>query len=359
MADIPLQIFDVKFYGAVADGVTDDTVSIQSAINACVEAGGGTVLFQFSENPYVISGPLLTSVSGVNPNCQLYFPLVTLSNKMVTVRLLGEVKPNFSSEGVEAAPRNQQGVILESKIQGTGTLPTVIGMPWSNSGVTGMRNYITIMLENMIVRTSTKSGNTDIAGTMSAVNLERACQAYITNFKADVSSALVQTVEPTNATYGLILPNQGNKAEIVFSGNVFVEGYKYGIKACEHLTAHQIIIAGCANGIEIPAGDHMVTILHYCCELNKNNILVNGKMNINIFSYETEHYVPGDLGFIVLPSRWYNYVKDIDWLAGTDYVNITHSNVKNSGGAVGTFSAHASAKYNIQYGVGNKATTNV
>src|SRR5262249_44281655 len=37
--------FDVRQFGAKADGVRLDTVSIQSAMDACAQAGGGTVLF--------------------------------------------------------------------------------------------------------------------------------------------------------------------------------------------------------------------------------------------------------------------------------------------------------------------------
>lgn len=51
----PLGIYNVKFYGAKGDGVTDDTLAIQEAITAC-QVTGGTVLFPPGE--YLISAPL-------------------------------------------------------------------------------------------------------------------------------------------------------------------------------------------------------------------------------------------------------------------------------------------------------------
>ena len=53
------QIFDVKNYGAVANGVTNVTAAVQAAVAACHAQGGGTVLF--TEGKYVLATVFLKS----------------------------------------------------------------------------------------------------------------------------------------------------------------------------------------------------------------------------------------------------------------------------------------------------------
>lgn len=61
-------VFSVKAYGAVGDGVADDTTAIQNALNA-VPASGGTVVFP--SGTYKVSAPLVvksyTHVRGMEP----------------------------------------------------------------------------------------------------------------------------------------------------------------------------------------------------------------------------------------------------------------------------------------------------
>lgn len=56
-------VVSVKDFGAVGDGVTDDTAAIQAAINACYSAGGGYVTFP--------SGTFLTSNTTLKAGVQL------------------------------------------------------------------------------------------------------------------------------------------------------------------------------------------------------------------------------------------------------------------------------------------------
>ena len=53
------QIFDIRNYGAVADGVTNVTAAVQAAVDACHQQGGGTVLF--TEGKYVLGTVFLKS----------------------------------------------------------------------------------------------------------------------------------------------------------------------------------------------------------------------------------------------------------------------------------------------------------
>lgn len=84
--------FPVEWFGAKGDGVTDDTGAIQSAINAAVAAGGGSVLFKVAR--YFTTGTFLVpdgvvlcgtvegpfDVKGVDPALTAIAPTLLVTN---------------------------------------------------------------------------------------------------------------------------------------------------------------------------------------------------------------------------------------------------------------------------------------
>ena len=84
--------FPVEWFGAKGDGVTDDTGAIQSAINAAVAAGGGSVLFKVAR--YFTTGTFLVpdgvvlcgtvegpfDVNGVDPAQTAIAPTLLVTN---------------------------------------------------------------------------------------------------------------------------------------------------------------------------------------------------------------------------------------------------------------------------------------
>ena len=56
-----INVFD---FGAKGDGVTDDTKTIQDAINYASNRGGGRILFPYTPNGYRIASPGIEEYNG-------------------------------------------------------------------------------------------------------------------------------------------------------------------------------------------------------------------------------------------------------------------------------------------------------
>ena len=243
--------YSVVDYGAVHDGVTDDTVAIQAAIQACFDGGGGTVYFP--NGVYIIGGALVTSLDGVNPNCQIYIPKAEKTNNadLLTIKLQGETAPAvFGTVLNNNAAVITTGVILKSTILGSGTRPRVIGSSYYNTGFVDT-NSTHVIFENIRIRVRSKTTGTDVAPTMTAFGLKyiEAVECY--NCCADTETNSYSSVEPTTATViGFEYPNQASQDRIRIE-NCQAKNFYVGFELQEHVSGDGLRADSCYYGFKL------------------------------------------------------------------------------------------------------------
>lgn len=251
------KIFNVKTYGAVGDGVTDDTVAIQTTINAVYTARGGVVYFPMGV--YLVHGALVNG-GGANigsPNSQLYIKyestFVTAAGS-IPITFLGEVAPSPNVSVLANYTINPNSVIIYSDITGSGTYPSILGSDFSVSGAGNLNPaYITIKNINFRVK-----GNIGASGpTMSCANLSNIGFAKVDGVVCELDVSLNNSVLPVAETFGIYMPKNGNGAYNPISDSM-VAGFKYGYICPEHTTGNNNNAVACEHGFVFPGGDHAV-----------------------------------------------------------------------------------------------------
>lgn len=214
----------------------DDTAAIQAAINAAFAAGvGGTIWFPIGN--YLIAGALQTSVSGMNPNSQLYIPTLVLTDANIPgVTFEGEGIPLAWNFQTANNPTRTGGAILISTIVGSGTRPRVIGAAYNvASGYTF--NPATVTFKNLAIQTRTMTSNAAVTPSMTAFGMLQMSVANFEDCTAQTEGPLFSSVLPTVATaIGFELPGINNAGNLngILVQNCSANGYYVGFEASDH-----------------------------------------------------------------------------------------------------------------------------
>ena len=231
--------FNVEDYGAVHDNSTDDTVAIQTAINACAAAGGGTVFFP--NGIYIIAGGLQNGIPcsianpiGIDYNSQLYIPAYdgVSSYGQIVIKLLGETPVKYYWKAFD--PSLNTGVVLRSTITGSGIWPSVI----CGSGPAGYYfNYNKIVFENILVLVlPVKSGN---GPDMCGINMLWADHFEGNNIACSIDTYdYTNIVQPTSHVFGLATGLVNSDFPII--RNYAGLGFYYGLIAGEGVHAYDV-----------------------------------------------------------------------------------------------------------------------
>lgn len=230
-----IRVYNVEDYGAVHDGVTDDTAAIQSAINTCYDAGGGTVFFP--NGTYIIGGALQNNIGSysIDYNSQLYIPHTPHQTGVarIGIKLLGE---SFARNNAGTLDTPDSAVVLKSTIAGTGTWPSVLCAMGDPGGAYGRTCYTVPIVENINIMVAAFESTT--GPSVSGINFLYSSHCILENVVVTVDIDNIQnTIISANRSFGIAVGAPQNDHPIIYSA--WVVGFYYNLMLGEGVLCHK------------------------------------------------------------------------------------------------------------------------
>lgn len=265
----------------VGDGVTDDTVALQNAIDYLKEIGGGKLFVPAST--YLLDGDL--------KDIEVYNSIIKIPyNEAVTappisIVLEGEYETASAYPENTAVPPIAKSTIFYVKRNHavTGNYPAVFGSKFEstdNSSNNSTYTDITLYLKNFIIRQ--KNG-----GNLTDLQLRYVANVVIDNVVSDVDVDGQECSYPTDArSRGLVLPTLNNYA-LVRVRNYYAIGRYTGVIHNEHANLDNIFIQRCNRGIRVEQAHHgcyygkiLMQNVHTCLSSNGDCRIYGGVLNV-------------------------------------------------------------------------------
>ncbi len=290
--------FNVKAYGALGDGSTNDTAAIQSAIDAAsayAVANSGYAEVIFPPAIYLLSSAARTDRSG---NAQLALPIISATANKVTLALLG-TEDSASMPHWNATTPQLNGVVLKSTWNatdqsGSSNEGSVIGGPTLPNGYVSGANYsnCNIVIKGIQIQVPFTARGSDTSG----IDLRGMANAHLENvafYPAATPTQLNGTYTSPGWNLGIAMPVPGNN-DLSVMNNCSVEGATYGFYLGEHLSADRLAAIYCYTGMLTGGFFSSVGQFHYnwigsasieAC-VNGIFIVAGGKIVVNVLSTE-------------------------------------------------------------------------